>query len=165
VVQDGAVVSASSGKEALVSGGGLGEVASGAACPFSPAAHGELVSRYFRPSSEGEWEHCIFRWSLAENAAVCSLHRRLEVFALWMIDAASPIDVEDDKWVVFASFRRNAVSNAVVSGVWELVGYTTVFRFYNPMRKSRPLGLRLAQQVCMVALCIGPPSLQGVYVL
>lgn len=90
----------------------------------------------------------IKRWSLLDEEAR-AYHRRLEALAWWLIDAASPIDVKDDKWTVFGLFGEGEGDggDASLHPRLHLIGYTTTYTFINPARAAQPKALRLCQMV------------------
>ncbi|RWS08737.1 histone acetyltransferase type B catalytic subunit-like protein [Dinothrombium tinctorium] len=72
-------------------------------------------------------------------------HEQMQTFLLWFIDAASYIDVDDDKWDFFVIYEKN-VANGIPNGkdhsnsypVYHFVGYMTVYRYYAYPENTRP---------------------------
>lgn len=79
---------------------------------------------------------------LAESPPAQQLLGSLQFLAMWLIDAASTIDVTDPHWHVLFLFAE------VQGAGWCPVGYTTLFTFHTPTRVQAPLSVRLAQ--CLV---------------
>ncbi|KAK3612177.1 hypothetical protein CHS0354_016563 [Potamilus streckersoni] len=70
-------------------------------------------------------------------------HERLQTFLLFFVDAASFIDVDDDKWsfyLVFEKYRDNG------NRMYAIVGYMTVYNYYAYPEKVRP---RVSQVLIM----------------
>lgn len=65
------------------------------------------------------------------------LHKRIEIMVLLFIDNSSYIDLNELGWREFFMFRKN-----VATSQYALVGFTTVYQFYNYPDKVR---LRLSQ--------------------
>ena len=117
-----------------------------------PAGGGEIVAEYDSPpatttTTEGgvkvsaaaaagggneennhaEEEGCkdtvrVFR--LCEEE-VWKWHARFEPMTMFYIDAASPLDSEDERWLLFAVIRSNPRNKT-----WRLVSFATVYQFF-----------------------------------
>ncbi|ESO94305.1 hypothetical protein LOTGIDRAFT_232538 [Lottia gigantea] len=62
-------------------------------------------------------------------------HSRLQTFLLFFIDAASYIDVDDDRWnyfLVFEKYRNNGET------MYAIAGYMTIYNYYAYPNKTRP---------------------------
>lgn len=62
-------------------------------------------------------------------------HQRMQTFILWFIDAASFIEVDDERWEYFTIFER-VVTNG--DPQFFFVGYATVYRYYAYPTRVRP---------------------------
>ena len=80
----------------------------------------------------------IHTWAL-DDPALRAYHDRMATLAMWAIETASPIDVDDPRWSVFGLYEVGHGTS------FSFAGYATVYRFTNPMRRARPTSLRLAQ--------------------
>ncbi|KAK7495641.1 hypothetical protein BaRGS_00013088, partial [Batillaria attramentaria] len=66
-------------------------------------------------------------------------HERLQTFILFFIDAASFIDIDDEKWMFYVLFEKYMHDGCPAFAV---VGYMTVYKYYAYPEKIRP---RLSQ--------------------
>ncbi|XP_065838986.1 histone acetyltransferase type B catalytic subunit-like isoform X2 [Oscarella lobularis] len=62
-------------------------------------------------------------------------HERLQIFLLWYIDAASYIDVDDEKWRFFFLFEKDLVDGRTS---YSIVAYATVYQYFAYPDKIRP---------------------------
>lgn len=62
-------------------------------------------------------------------------HKRLQSFLLWFVDAASFIDVDDEKWDFFVIYDKEKTCEGTK---YHFVGYSTCYRFYAYPDKVRP---------------------------
>ncbi|GLG96560.1 Histone acetyltransferase type B catalytic subunit [Gryllus bimaculatus] len=62
-------------------------------------------------------------------------HERLQTFILWYIDAASFIDIDDDKWKFFVVYEKYKVNGDTLYAV---AGYATVYEYYAYPKNIRP---------------------------
>ncbi|XP_028395918.1 histone acetyltransferase type B catalytic subunit-like [Dendronephthya gigantea] len=62
-------------------------------------------------------------------------HERLQTFVLWYIDAASFLDMDDDKWDFFLMYEKCTEAGTTT---YKIVGYTTVYRYYAYPDMIRP---------------------------
>eukprot|EP00118_Oscarella_pearsei_P019170 m.202116 g.202116 ORF g.202116 m.202116 type:complete len:406 (+) comp39604_c0_seq41:38-1255(+) len=62
-------------------------------------------------------------------------HEKLQVFLLWFVDAASFIDVDDEKWRFFFLFEKDTVDGRPF---YSIAGYATVYHYYAYPDKIRP---------------------------
>lgn len=72
-----------------------------------------------------------------KDSAAQLLHKRIQIMVLLFIDNSSYIDLDELGWREFFMFRKN-----VKTSQYSLVGFTTVYQFYNYPDKVR---LRLSQ--------------------
>ncbi|KAG7164503.1 Histone acetyltransferase type B catalytic subunit-like 2, partial [Homarus americanus] len=70
-------------------------------------------------------------------------HERIQTFILWYIDAASYIDVDDDKWRFFVTYEKYMVNG---SPQYAYTGYTTVYEYYAYPANIRP---RISQMLVL----------------
>lgn len=129
----------------------------------SSAGSGSSITRTF----------ALRRWRISESPSARAYHDRVSTLSMWLIETASAIDTNDDRWTCFGLYevvRADAGSGdhrAALTGEqdaaagpsdasagaacnpqqleYRLAGYSTVYRFTNPLRKPRPDALRLAQ--------------------
>lgn len=87
-------------------------------------------------------------------------HERIQTFILWFIDAASFIDIDDDRWdyfVMYEKYQEDGRTN------YAFVGYTTVYRYYAYPSKQRP---RISQMLILPPFQkrgLGAELLQTIY--
>ncbi|MEE6489613.1 hypothetical protein FKM82_015627 [Ascaphus truei] len=62
-------------------------------------------------------------------------HERLQTFLMWLIETASFIDVDDDRWDYFLVFEKYNKDGATL---FATVGYMTVYNYYVYPDKTRP---------------------------
>ncbi|XP_047136715.1 histone acetyltransferase type B catalytic subunit isoform X1 [Hydra vulgaris] len=94
---------------------------------FTPM--GNKIHSYFHDDTEYEiYEADIFTPRLKEY------HERLQTFILWYIDAASFIDIDDEKWHFFLLFEKKKS----IAPIYNIVGYMTVYHYYSYPDKFRP---------------------------
>jgi len=105
------------------------------------------------PYFTGKFEVCCVR--LSECAAARQVHASMQALAVWMIDAASAINSDDTKWHLIL-LQAQVQHPDVPAHYWVPVGYVTLFQFFTPTRRARPMSMRLAQ-----ALVLPPLHRQG----
>ncbi|XP_065053342.1 histone acetyltransferase type B catalytic subunit-like [Rhopilema esculentum] len=71
-------------------------------------------------------------------------HERLQTFILWYIDAASFIDVDDEKWNFFLLFQKQKGPTAGYE--YNICGYMTVYHYYAYPTNTRP---RISQMLIL----------------
>ncbi|OWF35869.1 histone acetyltransferase type B catalytic subunit-like [Mizuhopecten yessoensis] len=62
-------------------------------------------------------------------------HEHLQTFILFFIDAASYIDVDDDRWMFYLLFERYKVNG---NPMYAIAGYMTAYNYYAYPAKVRP---------------------------
>ncbi len=93
----------------------------------------------------------IYRSSPSESKEAKEQHERLETLALYMIDGASPVDLDDHRWRVYTTYQllaNNKAStdeNSSNSSMRKFVAYLTALEFTNPFRAQRQKALRVCQ--------------------
>lgn len=70
-------------------------------------------------------------------------HERLQTFILWYIDAASYIDMDDEKWNFFLLFEK---INKGQTTCFNIAGYLTIYRYYAYPNSFRP---RISQMLIL----------------
>nr|SVE85507.1 EOG090X06NC [Daphnia pulicaria] len=70
-----------------------------------------------------------------EEPSFRSYHERLQTFLLWYVDAASFIDVDDDRWRFYLIFEKYPCDG---SHRYALCGYATVYLYFAYPNKTRP---------------------------
>lgn len=117
---------------------------------FTP--HGDRVYQYRRALGDGnERLFEMFNPSMSRNPGFKEYHERMQTLIMWFIDAASYIDVDDEKWEYYTIYEK--VSDCKGKNVYYFVGYCTVYNFYAYPEHCRP---RIAQ-----FLTIPPYQRQG----
>nr|CAG4648667.1 EOG090X06NC [Polyphemus pediculus] len=96
---------------------------------------GELLfSCSINKGSEGERVFEMYSCSI-EEPGFRSYHERLQTFLLWYVDAASFIDVDDDRWRFFLVFEKYPYDDG---HRYAICGYATVYLYYAYPNKTRP---------------------------
>ena len=120
---------------------------------FSPSlasSEGDVAQRTF------EIYHCT-----AQTPGLREYHEALQTFILWYIDAASYIDVDDDRWRFFLCFERYVSAEGETR--YAIAGYTTVYEYYAYPCNVRP---RISQMLVLPPfqkLGLGAEMLDTVY--
>ncbi|XP_043242983.1 histone acetyltransferase type B catalytic subunit-like isoform X1 [Amphibalanus amphitrite] len=97
----------------------------------------------------------------AQTPGLREYHQALQTFILWYIDAASYIDVDDDRWRFFLCFER--YSSAEGETRYAIAGYTTVYEYYAYPCNVRP---RISQMLVLPPfqkMGLGAEMLDAVY--
>jgi len=112
---------------------------------------GELLHTFSpsRPQKDGAGEAATPRTfevylCSVQTPGLRELHERLQTFILWYIDAASFIDVDDDRWRFFLCFERYTAAGGEPQ--YAVVGYTTMYRYYAYPAHIRP---RISQMLVL----------------
>nr|CAG4644809.1 EOG090X06NC [Leptodora kindtii] len=96
---------------------------------------GELLSAYtVNPGGVNERRFEIYTCSIDEPG-FRSYHERMQTFLLWYVDAASFIDVDDDRWRYFLIFEKIKVDDRTQ---YAFCGYSTVYLYYAYPNMTRP---------------------------
>jgi len=98
--------------------------------------------------------------SLAD-VAVKQMVTRIQILVTLLIEAGTPIDIDDylSRWTVFFLYNKKEVGGPSDQSSYEFVGYSTVYRFF-PFKKdsaspgSDPLNADLAEFTSLTALAI-----------
>lgn len=101
----------------------------------------------------------LHRWRLGDSAPARAYHDRLSTLAMWLIETASPVDLDDEAWTVYGLYEEAEATPAGTGGSagaadttprsLRLAGYATTYAFTTPFRKPRPASVRLAQLVLL----------------
>jgi len=70
-------------------------------------------------------------------------HERLQTFVLWYIDAASFIDLDDDKWKFYLIYEKYKCDDRYL---YATVGFSTVYHYYAYPTLTRP---RISQMLIL----------------
>lgn len=70
-----------------------------------------------------------------EEPGFRSYHERLQTFLLWYVDAASFIDVDDDRWRFYLLFEKYPCEG---SFRYAICGYATIYLYFAYPNKTRP---------------------------
>ncbi|XP_022087099.1 histone acetyltransferase type B catalytic subunit-like isoform X2 [Acanthaster planci] len=99
---------------------------------FQPV--GELLHAY---SVEGEGPTRNFEIYTNDITApgFREYHERLQTFLWWYIDAASYIDMDDEKWVYYTVFEKYIING---NKRYAVAGYATAYRYYAYPDMTRP---------------------------
>ncbi|XP_060534183.1 histone acetyltransferase type B catalytic subunit [Cylas formicarius] len=113
-------------------------------------------------------ENVLATYKITENEIVDpsfkEFHSRFETFIVWFIDAASFIDLDDDKWLIYYVYEEfeHPVSKKTIRSP---IGFCTVYRFFAypngirarisqffilPSHQRRGIGTKLYQTVVKV---------------
>ncbi|XP_042894781.1 histone acetyltransferase type B catalytic subunit [Parasteatoda tepidariorum] len=103
---------------------------------------GELLSSFSVENDEKEEFYKIYRAD-NETPGFLDYHQRMQTLVLWLIDAASYIDEEDEKWDFFVLHQHCKDGD---DECYPFVGYATVYRYYAYPCKLRP---RISQMLVL----------------
>ncbi|KAJ8036620.1 Histone acetyltransferase type B catalytic subunit [Holothuria leucospilota] len=96
---------------------------------------GELIHSYTTEEHEGtSRQYEIYKCDISDQK-FREYHSRMQTFLWWYIDAASYIDVDDDKWMYYTILEKFPSNGAKQ---YAFVGYGTVYRYYAYPDKVRP---------------------------
>ncbi|KAH3703489.1 histone acetyltransferase type B catalytic subunit-like [Dreissena polymorpha] len=95
---------------------------------------GELLHTYTVGKEGRERQFEIYRTDIA-CPGFRDYHSRLQTFILFFIDAASYIDVDDDRWSFYLVFEKYKHDGSVM---YATVGYMTVYSYYAYPSRVRP---------------------------
>ncbi|CAE1300785.1 HAT1 [Acanthosepion pharaonis] len=77
----------------------------------------------------------VYKASIEDTPDFRKYHERLQTFILFFIDAASYIDVDDDRWTFYLLFEKYRINGGFR---YAAVGYMTVYNYYAYPEKIRP---------------------------
>ncbi|XP_033732888.1 histone acetyltransferase type B catalytic subunit-like [Pecten maximus] len=99
---------------------------------FKP--YGEMIHSYKVIKDNQERNFEIYKTDISPPGFQ-EYHEHLQTFILFFIDAASYIDVDDDRWMFYLLFERYKVDG---NPVYAIAGYMTVYNYYAYPEKVRP---------------------------
>jgi len=100
---------------------------------FRPS--GELVGSYDFVAGGGDENKCEVYFVSLVDAAWRDYHERIQPFLLFYVDAASYIDVDDEKWNYYVAYEKYRHDNGYR---YAFVGYMTVYNYYAYPERIRP---------------------------
>lgn len=77
----------------------------------------------------------VYKASIEDTPDFRKYHERLQTFILFFIDAASYIDVDDNRWTFYLLFEKYQKNGGFC---YATVGYMTVYNYYAYPEKIRP---------------------------
>nr|CAG4647919.1 EOG090X06NC [Moina brachiata]SVE93024.1 EOG090X06NC [Moina brachiata] len=96
---------------------------------------GELLHTYkLKQGSSSERLFELYSCTI-EEPGFRSYHERIQTFLLWYVDAASFIDVDDDRWRYFLVFEKYPHDGG---HRYAFAGYATVYLYFAYPNKTRP---------------------------
>jgi len=121
---------------------------------------GKLLSTYtINKGNNGE--RCFEMYTCdIEEPGFREYHERLQTFLLWYVDAASFIDVDDDRWRYYLVFEKYQIDG---EDRYAICAYATVYLYYAYPNKTRP---RISQFLTLPSfqrLGIGAELLNVIY--
>ncbi|XP_071826710.1 histone acetyltransferase type B catalytic subunit-like [Apostichopus japonicus] len=100
---------------------------------FQPS--GELLDSYSLDGADGSSTHFeIYKCDIREQKFK-DYHSKMQTFLWWYIDAASYIDVDDDRWTYYTIMEKYSQNG---NKQYAFVGYATLYRYYAYPDKIRP---------------------------
>nr|CAG4639199.1 EOG090X06NC [Daphnia magna]SVE80131.1 EOG090X06NC [Daphnia magna]SVE81329.1 EOG090X06NC [Daphnia magna]SVE82507.1 EOG090X06NC [Daphnia magna] len=96
---------------------------------------GELLSTYSINKGSATERHFQLYSCTIEEIGFRSYHERLQTFLLWYVDAASFIDVDDDRWRFYLIFEKYPCDGG---HRYAICGYATVYLYFAYPNKTRP---------------------------
>ena len=134
---------------------------------FKP--YGQLIDKFsIDNQTKGDFE--IFLADIM-TPGFEAYHQRMQTFLWWFIDAASYIDVDDEKWQYFVVYQKRYLNPKVSNGhsanseefLYCFVGYATVYHYYAYPDRMRP---RISQFLILAPFQrrgIGSRLLEAIY--
>nr|SVE89275.1 EOG090X06NC [Daphnia sinensis] len=96
---------------------------------------GDLLSTYSINKGSAKERHFQLYSCTIEETGFQSYHERLQTFLLWYVDAASFIDVDDDRWRFYLIFEKYPCDGG---HRYAICGYATVYLYFAYPNKTRP---------------------------
>lgn len=103
---------------------------------------GDKIHEYTIESNGDRVEYEVFHATI-NTPRLKEYHERMQTFVLWYIDAASFIDVDDEKWNFYILFEKR---KGAISVQYNFVGYMTVYHYYAYPNQFRP---RISQMLIL----------------
>lgn len=104
---------------------------------------GELERRFTARSEEGKERTFEVYRCCVSTPGFLDYHEHFQTFILWYIDAASYIDVDDDKWRFFVTYEKYEFEGRQQ---YAFTGYTTIYEYYAYPANVRP---RISQMLVL----------------
>ncbi|KAK2721127.1 hypothetical protein QYM36_003414 [Artemia franciscana] len=126
--------------------------------PFKPM--GELLNVFSTKDKDGSLRNFEVYSGDVDTEGFKSYHERIQTFILFFIDAASFIDVDDNKWRFFFVFEKYIKDG---TQDYAVAGYATIYEYYAYPEARRP---RISQMLVLPPFqgCgIGSKLLKTVY--
>jgi histone acetyltransferase 1 len=103
---------------------------------FSPP--GKLVHSYKRLVDKVEKHFEIYACPLEDNKKASELHTKMQKMALWFIEGADGIDVNDPRWIIYIVYERTSLQSEQKNHPKDFspVGFVTLFKFCNPVGRK-----------------------------
>jgi len=119
-------------------------VAKGDKAAFQP--FGSKIAEFKVESREDGQQSCfeVYQSTIADQGFK-DYHERFQFFIMFFIDAASYIDVDDDKWIFFTLFERYKTADDG-SPRYAFAGYLTAYRYFAYPENQRP---RISQMLIL----------------
>lgn len=105
---------------------------------------GELIHQFSTEEVGTEKRTFEIYYCDVKNDKFLNYHERLQSFILFFIDAASYIDVDDEKWRFFTVYEK--YTNKDRKQVYAVCGYSTVYEYYAYPVNIRP---RISQMLVL----------------
>ncbi|KAG0715887.1 Histone acetyltransferase type B catalytic subunit [Chionoecetes opilio] len=121
---------------------------------------GDLERRFTARTEEGKEKTFEVYRCCASTPGFLPYHEHFQTFILWYIDAASYIDVDDEKWRFFVTYEKYEVEGRQQ---YAFAGYTTVYEYYAYPANVRP---RISQMLVLPPfqrLGLGAEMLNTIY--
>ena len=122
---------------------------------------GEIVHRFDQTVGSSAPQKFVIRRLKMTDPASRAYFDRLQRFSLMFIDGAELVSLTDHRWSVLVVFQANSMGIET-----SVVGYTTLFSFWNPTRATQPRTVRVCQALVLPPFQqrgIGSRMLQLVY--
>lgn len=97
--------------------------------------HGELLHSFSIDDEDCTRKFEVYKADMTYKGFK-EYHQRLRTFVLWYIDAASFIDIDDDRWHYFNMFEKYQTTNGTVR--YATTGFATVYQYYAYPNNTRP---------------------------
>ncbi|XP_071526683.1 histone acetyltransferase type B catalytic subunit isoform X2 [Panulirus ornatus] len=121
---------------------------------------GEMQRRFAIDLESGEQKTFEVYLCDVSTTGFLEYHERMQTFILWYIDAASYIDVDDDKWKFFVAYEKYQDNG---NPQYAFAGYMTVYEYYAYPSNIRP---RISQMLVLPPfqrIGLGAEMLNSIY--
>ena len=113
---------------------------------------GKVVHRFEQAVRDSAPKKYAIRRMVMTDPSSRAYFDRLQRFSLMFIDGAELVDLTDHRWSALVAFQTNSTGDET-----SVVGYTTLFSFWNPTRTTQPRTVRVCQ-----ALVLPPFQKRGI---